>query len=214
MAATAITKNHNIQSFVWTKMSQEEISKQKNRWYAERYASRLGFVQTNWHRLLYILGRHHKYQLVNLQSVERLVFVCKGNICRSAYAEAVARSLGIEAISCGIDTIEDAPANKSAVLIARKRGLHLEEHRTKPIMYLILRKTDLLVAMEPWQANYLDKHLSRKHYCTLLGLWLQPALPYIHDPYGASPVYFENCFRYIEKSVHELAKQIENTRKI
>ena len=194
-------------------MSQEGVTKQKKRWLAEHYGSRRGFVRTYWHRLLYILGRYRNYQKVDWQSVDRLVFVCKGNICRSAYAEAVARSLGIEAISCGLDAIEDAPANEAAVLTARKMGFHLEEHKTTPIMYLILRKSDLLVAMEPWQATFLEQHLIRKHGCTLLGLWSRPISPHVQDPFGASSTYFRHCFAYIEKSVYEIAKKTKKTRR-
>jgi protein-tyrosine phosphatase len=145
---------------------------------------------------------------VDWDSIERLVFVCKGNICRSAYAEAVARSMGINAISCGIDTIEDAPANDYAAEMARRRGFDLGRHRTRPIMYLMLRRTDLLVAMEPWQARFLSTHLRRPHQCTLLGSWSKPVSPYIHDPYRSSPAYFEKCFDYIEASVREIAEKM------
>ncbi len=173
------------------------------------YGSRRGFALTYWHHLLYYVGRYRNYQNVDWQSVERLVFVCKGNICRSAYAEAVARSLGIEAISCGLDTIEDAPANDNAIRMAKQLGFDLEGHKTRSITYLVLKKTDLLIAMEPWQAEFLQKGLTRQHYRTLLGLWAKPVFPYIQDPYGASPAYFEKCFRYIQKSVHELVEKIE-----
>ena len=75
-------------------------------------------------------------------------------------------------------------------------------------MQLVLRKTDLLIAMEPWQTEYLGNTLLREHPRTLLGLWTRPALPYIHDPYGTCPDYFDKCFEYIEKSVHEIAKKM------
>jgi protein-tyrosine phosphatase len=178
-------------------------------WLINHYGSRRGFVRTVWHRFLYLLGRYRNYTQIDLQPVKRLVFVCKGNICRSAYAEAVANSLGIEAISCGLDAIEDAPANDVAIDTARKLGFDLAPHTSRPIMYLILKKTDLLVAMEPQQAEYLQKNLRRNHACTLLGLWSQPALPHIQDPYGSSPEYFKKCFTYIQTSVNELASKIE-----
>jgi protein-tyrosine phosphatase len=85
-----------------------------------------------------------------------LDFVCNGNIYRSAYAEVVARSLGVEAISCGLDAIEDAHAKKSAMRAAKRGGFNLGEHRTRPVMHLTLKRTDLIVSMEPWQAVYLD----------------------------------------------------------
>ena len=144
-------------------MQLEEVTGKDDHWLARCYGSRRGFIRTYWHRLLYFLGRYRSYRKVDWQSIERLVFVCKGNICRSAYAEAVARSLGVDAISCGLDTVEDAPANKDAILTAKSLGFDLQEHKTTPIMYLVLRKTDLLVAMEPWQGEFLEMHLTRKH---------------------------------------------------
>ena len=102
----------------------------KKRWLSNNYGSRRGFVSTYWHRLLYLFGRYHSYGQVDWSSIERLVFICKGNICRSAYAEAVARSLGINAISCGIDTIEDAPANDCAISEAKQQGIDLNGHVT------------------------------------------------------------------------------------
>ena len=187
-----------------------ESRKKNERWLARRYGSRCGYIRTVWHKILYQLGFYDAYKKVDWASVDRIVLICKGNICRSAYAEAVARSLGIEAISCGLDTIEGAPANKDAILVARQLGLSLEEHRTKPIMYIPLRKTDLLVAMEPWHCEFLNKHLSRQHQCTLLGLWMSPVLPHISDPYNASAEYFEKCFIYIQNAVNQLVKKIQN----
>ena len=181
------------------------------RWIQDNYASRRGLVRTCWHRFLYICGCYRKYRRINWGGIDRLVFVCKGNICRSAFAEAVARSLGMEAVSCGLRTIVEAPANEGAVNAARVLGYDLREHRTKPIMYLLFRKTDLIIVMEPWQAEFIDLHLSREHSYTLLGLWHKPVIPHIQDPFGSSCAYFERCFNKIEMSVHEIVTQIKNS---
>ena len=179
------------------------------RWITNHYGSRRGLVITLWYKFRHKLGGYREYSQIDWQSIDRLVFVCKGNICRSAYAEAVARSLGIDAISCGLDTIEDATANANAINAAKQLGFDLDSHRTSPIMYLVLKKTDLLVAMEPWQVEFLKNKLTRKHTCTLLGLWAKPVSPHIQDPYNLSSEYFEKCFLYILDSVNELAKKIE-----
>lgn len=178
-------------------------------WIARQYGSRRGLVRTIWHQLLGKLRIYRHYSNIDWASVERLVFVCKGNICRSAYAEVVARSLGIEAISCGIDAIENAPADADAITMAKHLGFDLDGHVSRPIMYLILRKTDLLIAMDPYQAEFLHKNLVREHSTTLLGLWGRPVLPYIQDPYGCSPDYFEKCFCQIQNSVRDIASKIE-----
>ena len=185
-----------------------ESGDKEHRWLDENYGSRRGFIRTYWHRLLYYLGRYNQYHHIDWSSVDRLVFVCKGNICRSVYAEAVARSLGVDAVSCGLDTIENAPANKEAMLSAKALGYDLEGHNTKPVMYLVLKKSDLLVTMEPWQCKYLAQHLFRAHHCTLLGLWTRPVSPHIQDPYGSTTYYFDRCFKDIQHAVKVLAGKI------
>jgi len=182
-----------------------------SRWLADNYVSRRGFIRTNGHRLLNLFGWYHKYHRIDFGSVDRLVFVCKGNICRSAFAEVVARSLGMEAISCGLKTVVAATANVGAINTARALGYDLQAHRTRPIMYVVFRKTDLIVVMEPWHADFIDLYLTRKHYLTLLGLWHKPAHPHIQDPYGASSAYFKKCFNKIEKSVYGIAAEIKRS---
>ena len=202
----AIGFNNGNFEYEWIYVS--KINRKKHRWLARRYGSRRGFIYTFWYRLLFYLGKYQHYVDVDWRSVDRLVFVCKGNICRSAYAEAVARSLGVNAISCGLDTIENAPANAAAVRTAEKLGINLKQHKTIPLKRTVLKETDLLIAMEPWQVNYLRKNINKKYHCSLLGLWGSPRLPHIQDPYGASPTYFENCFTYIQQSVNKLAEKM------
>lgn len=189
-------------------MPQKKISHKFNSLLADKYGSRRGALLTFKFRFLSLFGRYRKYQQVDWASIDRLVFVCKGNICRSAYAEAVAKSVGIEAISCGIDTVMSAPANERAAEVASQRGFDLQEHKTTTVQSLAINKSDLLIAMEPWQADYLLNHSPAGTVCTLLGLWGQRKAPHIHDPYGASSVYFDNCFNYIESCVCNIGEKL------
>jgi len=182
-----------------------------NDWLAKRYGSRRGFARTFWYRLYFLTGGYRRYRQVEWESVKRLVFVCKGNICRSAYAEAVARALEIESISCGIHTGNGLPANEDAIRTAAMKGVDLTEHRTTPIQSLVFGHGDLLLVMEPWQIKYLGQELGKECRCSLLGLWGNPVNPHIQDPFGSSPAYFNSCFNYIEKSVHEIARKIRKT---
>ncbi len=165
-----------------------------------RFGSRRGFIRHIRYSVLHKLGRYQPYMAIDWRSIDRLVFVCKGNICRSAFAEVVAKKEGFSAVSCGIDTIENAPANENAIRVAQEMGYSLIQHRTTPIQSLTLTKSDLLVAMEPLQATFLAKYLGRQYPCTLLGLWATPALPYVHDPYGGGEEYFRSCFGVIKMS--------------
>jgi protein-tyrosine phosphatase len=143
-------------------------------WISDRYGSRRGFIRAYWHRVLYLLGKYRTYQQIEWDSVDRLVFVCKGNICRSAFAEAVARSSGIDSISCGIDTVSGAPAYDAAIDAATVRNIDLREHRTTPLQSLSFGKRDLLIVMEPLQIGYLEQNLDKENMFTLLGLWGKP----------------------------------------
>jgi hypothetical protein len=66
--------------------------------------------------------------------------------------------------------------------------------------------------MEPWHLNYLQRTLDSGYQCTLLGLWAKPVMPYIHDPYGKSMAYFDNCFNLIGASVEAIAVQLRKEK--
>ncbi len=183
-----------------------------NSWLKENYGSSRGFVQNWWGYFHYLLGGYRAYRRVDWESVERLVFVCTGNICRSAYAEALAKSLGVNAVSCGLNTKNGLPADESAIQAAIVRGIDLTKHRTARIETLDLRKNDLFVAMEPWQAEQLSMIYSNQYGCTLLGLWGRPVKPHIYDPYGKSDAYFNGCFNYIDMFLHEILNKIKTNR--
>ncbi len=63
----------------------------------------------------------------------RLVFVCLGNINRSAFAESVARELGAHTCSIGLSTSTGQPAFHKAIQVAPEFGLDLTQHRATDI---------------------------------------------------------------------------------
>ncbi len=177
-------------------------------WIDNHYGSRRGLARYWWFKIQYLLGRFRPYRRIDWRSVDRLVFVCRGNICRSAYAEAVSLARGYESVSCGLDTVRGAPANETANQVAESRGINLRSHRTTPIEELSLRTNDLLVAMEPWQARYLEREFGKTNACTLLGLWAPNTSPYIHDPFSSTSAYFKKCFLVIEHSVDAITGEV------
>lgn len=157
----------------------------------------------------YRLGLMRSFSELTWPSVERLVFVCHGNICRSPYAEIVAREKhGVEAVSFGLEARTGVDANESAVRNAAIRGFDLTAHRATSRGDFAARDNDLLVAMEPRQGMVLQDMVERstaKMQVTLLGLWAAHPRPYIADPYGRGDAYFQNCFSFIDAAVERLA---------
>ena len=96
-----------------------------------------------------------------------------------------------------------------AIANAKVKGLDLINHETTPIASMQLREGDLLIAMEPWQAELIKQSDGICYQLTLLGIWGLPVTPAIQDPYGASDDYFINCFAFIEHCIHEITKRVD-----
>lgn len=156
-----------------------------------------------------LCGGYRGLRSIDFSRVSRVVFICKGNICRSAYAEAWAKRLDISAVSCGFDAAPGAPANERVARFAQLREVSLAGHHSQRFSEQHFRDSDLLVGMEP---QHIDKIVSQPcgAQVTLLGLWSMPARPYLHDPYSASDEYMKLCMAIIENGVEVLAHRLRN----
>jgi protein-tyrosine phosphatase len=150
---------------------------------------------------------------VDSRRVYRLVFVCKGNICRSAYAHALACEKGLAAASCGVETTANLPADDIARRVAATRGVSLDDHRTSRWADLELTSNDLVLAMEPWHVGSLRERVADVGaQVGLLGLWAQPGRRTIVDPYGRPEADFRACFDLIDAAVNRLADTLTAAR--
>lgn len=155
------------------------------------------------------LGKYDGYKEIDWNKVERLVFVCAGNICRSAFAEAVAKSLGMNAISCGVQTDNGKKANKKAINTACHFGIGLTKHITRKIDSVNIKEGDLFIAFEPTHLNNHKIKEKKQNQVALLGLLAKSKMPYIHDPYGMNDEYFKRCFMFIKYAVEELSENFK-----
>lgn len=165
-----------------------------------RYGGKRAFLTHLHYRTLQGLGRLDAYQRVDWARVRRLVFVCAGNICRSPYAEAVARRAGLIVNSFGLDARSGDPANAAAIRNAARKGVDLLSHRACSAHDFTVRTGDLLIGFEPAHCAALADLIGIRDdvAITLLGVWARPAFPYIHDPYGLSDNYFQQCYARID----------------
>ncbi|MBV1916679.1 MAG: phosphotyrosine protein phosphatase [Sphingomonadaceae bacterium] len=137
--------------------------------------------------------------------VQRLVFVCHGNICRSAYAEALARRAGARTASFGLSTTTGKPAHEPVLRHADGRGVDLSAHRTTAVEDYRPAEGDLLLAMETRHLRRLaaDGRLLRLPR-VLLGSYALPQVPHLHDPYQLDERYMAVCLDRIERAVAAL----------
>jgi protein-tyrosine phosphatase len=117
-----------------------------------------------------------------------ILITCKGNICRSPYAEAKLRSMllkygleGIKVYSRGFETNKAKPANELAISEARLRGIDLSMHSTTPINDADINSAQLILVVEPRYFSLLDP--SKTMYLGATGIGAGSTL-IIEDPYS------------------------------
>jgi protein-tyrosine phosphatase len=128
----------------------------RDRWGSGRGLARLLLSQGG-----RLLGRYRRFERIDWSRVERLVFVCSGNICRSPYAERRVAETGYPSISLALRGDAGRPADPAARAAAKRVGIELGEHRAATVDGAALFRGDLLVAMEPWQARMLRRAFRR-----------------------------------------------------
>lgn len=183
---------------------------------ANHYGGKKAFLKDILYRLMYIMGCVSSDRRVYWHEVKRLVFVCRGNICRSPYAEYRARSLGLPCISFGLITRKGKPVNKNAQEAALLRDIDLSNHQATNIENYKYQDGDLLIGFEPWHIKSLKLGTTLSNtQIILLGSWCQHSpRPYIHDPYGLNGAYFDNCFTRIDDAIENIAVIIQRDKQI
>jgi protein-tyrosine phosphatase len=167
-----------------------------------------GLIRAMFAQCEFVLGRLDSYISPAANRVDRLVFVCLGNINRSAFAEQVARALGANTCSIGLSTTTGGPAFHKAVETAPQFGLDLSQHRATDIKDYRFRPTDLLLAMEIRHARQLVAAGIPVQSIALLGHWASPHRIHLHDPHTLSDAYFRTCFTLIHSAVHGLVREM------
>lgn len=151
-------------------------------------------------------GRIERFRLRHPNRVRRVVFVCQGNICRSAFAAGVAYAAGLEVASVGLATTTGASPPESALRAARRQGVEIDTHRSCDWQDFTVLPGDLLLVMEIRQAHHVRRRIGRRNdvQLALLGMWCDPPVPHLHDPYSLSDGYFDSCFARVRQAVRRL----------
>ena len=179
-------------------------------YFRKRYGGKKAFLSYFLGRFSCLLGIYGKHTSIDFSRVERVIFVCVGNVCRSPFAEQLVlggvKLAGCEVVSCGIRTSGGTPAHPQAVAAALRYHIDLSKHASMSVGELGLVNSDLVVGMEPSnlasiQAIIADSGAQQ----SLLGLWGGTPSPYIQDPYGRCDEYFDTCYRRIKESIEGLA---------
>ncbi len=176
-------------------------------WINRHYGTTRGLVRLALSRGEVALGMAGERPPGPGEAIERLVFVCYGNICRSAFAQGVARRAGLAEAGFGLSTTTGMGAHPPVIEEAARRGIDLSGHRTVSVADHVAQPGDLLLAMEVRHLHMLAAIPALAETPRLLlGRFARPSVPHLHDPYLLDAAYLPVCLDRIEDAVGRLGQ--------
>ena len=138
---------------------------------------------------------------VKIRGATKVTFVCYGNICRSPFAEAYARSIvpnGVTFSSAGTFPEANRCSPKEACAAAKSVGINLDAHRSRVLSASIVEEFDVIVVFDHRNLKDVLQQFPRaKSRIVRLGDFLSGVEYEIADPYGQPAEQFEYCYRTI-----------------
>jgi protein-tyrosine phosphatase len=147
---------------------------------------------------------------ISLNAEPRIHFLCQGNICRSPFAEHLARQLAkkhnieirITSSGLGADQAEKPPDD--AIITAKNFNIDLDKHRPQRCTNHILEECDLVIGMhyahfKKFKKKFPDHH--KKFF--LLKHFAFPSYKTVNitDPYSHPCSEYQRCFNEINDCV-------------
>jgi len=167
-------------------------------------------------RMNVVRPRYEGWATVRLpDSVQSVLFVCKGNICRSPLAEVYFQSLvekegrQMTVRSAGLETTPGKPAHVNARVVALEQGLSLDTHATTQVHKELIDQSDLIIVMEIVQKNRIySLYPNTKGKVVLLGRFDSVGSLEIADPYSGTSEDFQSCFQQVSRCCDLLAARL------
>ena len=150
----------------------------------------------------------------------KIMFICTGNICRSAMAEAMLKKMlqeskkeNIEVYSCGISADDGDIPTQNAIEAMAEYGIDLKNHRATNIKYSNIEKMDLILCATLSHKLFVislypelkDKIFTLKEYVEekdeIYGIDIK-------DPWGYNLETYKQCAKEIEEALKKLLEKI------
>ena len=141
-----------------------------------------------------------------------VLFVCKGNICRSPFAEEYARRVlpdGYRVASCGYFPVAHRPCPSAAVQAAREFQVDLTSHRSQVLTAELIDQAGAILTFdEENRQTVLATFPSTRRKVFPLGAFSSARDVMIADPYGGSVEDFRATYERIKDAVDRYARRV------
>jgi protein-tyrosine-phosphatase len=154
-----------------------------------------------------VRARLHSRVLQTLGTAESFLFVCKGNICRSPFAEHLAQHYFPDRQMCSAGFYPKAGREcpEIAVRAAQDWGVDLRPHRSRVVDEQLVNEADVILVFD-WE-NFRRARAAypsaRDRIFPLGAVRLDDPL-FIPDPYGKDRDFFERTYRTIASAVQAM----------
>jgi len=155
-----------------------------------------------------------------------ILFVCTGNTCRSAMAEALLKKMlqekGLSHVtvkSCGVGASPQFTVPPVVKQLMAEEGINISQHRPQRLDEEIVSKADLILVMEKYHYDTLiDSFPEAESKTFLLKEFTNEHLKgnnelNIYDPIGQSPEVYRYCKEEIKKCLEKLITTIQTDKK-
>ncbi|NCC49947.1 MAG: hypothetical protein EOM20_01900 [Spartobacteria bacterium] len=145
-----------------------------------------------------------------------ILFVCKGNICRSPFAEALARRLspsGTEIVSAGYFPEEGRVSPALANSMAATFGVDLQKHTSRMVTRDLAAHSKIIFVFDEDNMSAMKMQFPEaKRKLFYLGIWQEGAVGMV-DPVDAPERVYHDVYHKIEDSLRTLSRQVLGLRK-
>ncbi len=171
-----------------------------------------------------MLGKDHpmgERDVLSPERVHRILCVCTGNSCRSVMAQGLLRHYlkdrpEIQVISAGIGTEGGLGATPETIEVLQKEGIDVASHLGQPVTPDLVRKADLILAMDVYHYHTLARwYPEAKSKLYLLKEFQAPGPvgdPSVPDPIGRPLEVYEACLMMIKDAVQRVVAWLNQRR--